>query len=161
MTEETNNGERAPERSDKTAKLIFTAVALVIGVAVYMFLQAGGDEILDSWPADLDAAQARARQADRRVLAVFVSNPPNADCVFVASKTLAKAQNRKAIEAGNYTRVKVVVNDLEGPRALKYKLTVLPTIIVFGPDGGEVLRAEGKIGEVPFMEFMEQVKNKP
>jgi len=143
--------------NDRRAKMVFLVVALVIAGVVYFLFQSG-DVILRSWPADFNAALADANQTGREVLAVFVSNPPNDDSVFVATKTLVKPKNKRAIEAGKFARVKVVVNDLNGPLAKKYKLTKLPTIMVLDSKGQEIARAEGRVGEVPFLEFIQSIK---
>jgi len=154
MTQSPGNGPSAEKRSDRYAKVAFLIVAVVVGIAIYFSVQSG-DKILSGWPKDLDSRLADANQAGQRVLAFFVSNPANDDTVFVATKTLTKTKNKQAIEAGRFARVKVVINDLKDPTAQKYKITQLPTLLILHPDGHEIARAEGRIGEVPFMEFIQ------
>jgi hypothetical protein len=145
------------KNNDRRAKMAFLVVAILVAGVVYFLFQSG-EEILKNWPADFNATLADANQTGRNVLVVFLSNPPNDDSVFVATTTLTKPKNRQAIEAGKFARVKTVVNDLNGPLAGKYKLTKLPTLMVLDSKGKEVARAEGRVGEVPFLEFIQSIK---
>ena len=80
MTQETeDHGRPTPKPNDRKAKLIFLAVALVAAGLIWWFLQTK-EKTLPGWPDDLNAARARAKEADRRVLAVFLSDPLNKDC---------------------------------------------------------------------------------
>ena len=54
----------------------------------------------------------------------------------------------------------MIVDDLKGKTAEKYGLKILPTVIAFGPDGKEITRLEGKIGEMPFFYFIQAVNKK-
>ena len=135
-------------RSDRWVKIGFLVVAVVIATVIWKYLQT--ETFLKGWPEDLNTALADAKQTDRRVLVFFVGNPPNADAVWMAGNTLAKSQNQRAIQEGNFARVKVVVNSLDSDLARRYKLTRLPTMMILAPDGKELNRREGKVGEVDF-----------
>jgi hypothetical protein len=136
-------------RSDRWVKIGFLIVAVVIGTVIYLYLQ--NDTLLKGWPEDLIAALADAKQTNRRVLVVFVGNPPNADAVQNASFALGKPQNQQALQDGKFARVKVTVNSLNSDVARQYKLTHLPTMMILAPDGSELNRREGIVGEVPFV----------
>ena len=136
-------------RSDRWIKIGFLVVAVVIGIWIYTNLQ--NDTLLKDWPEDLSAALADVKQTNRRVLVVFVGNPPNADAVRNADFALGKPQNKAAIQEGKFARVKVVVNSLNSDVARRYKLNRLPTMMILAPDGSELNRREGIVGEVPFL----------
>jgi len=136
-------------RSDRWVKIGFLVVAVVIGTVIYLYLQ--NDTLLKGWPEDLSAALADAKQTNRRVLVVFVSNPPNADAVENAKYALGKPQNQQAIQDGKFARVKVTVNSLDSDLARRYNLNRLPTMMILAPDGSELNRREGIVGEVPFV----------
>ena len=57
----------------------------------------------------------------------------------------------RAIQDGKFARVKVTVNSLNSDVARQYKLTHLPTMMILAPDGKELNRREGVVGEVPFV----------
>jgi hypothetical protein len=136
-------------KSDRWVKIGFILVAVLIGTLVWKYLQT--ETFMKGWPEDLTAALADAKQTDRRVLVVFISNPPNNEAIRNANVALGKPQNRKAIEQGKFARVKVTVNNLDGDIARQYKLTHLPTTMILAPDGKELNRREGMVGEVPFL----------
>jgi thioredoxin-related protein len=136
-------------RSDRWVKIGFLVVTVVIATVIWKYLQT--ETFLKGWPEDLSAALADAKQTDRRVLMVFVSNPPNADAVRNADFALGKPQNKAAIQEGKFARVKVVVNSLDSDLARQYKLTHLPTMMILDPNGKELNRREGVVGEVPFL----------
>jgi hypothetical protein len=136
-------------RSDRWVKIGFLVVAVVIGTVIYLYLQ--NDTLLKGWPEDLSAALADAKQTNRRVLVVFVGNPPNADAVRNADFALGKPQNQQAIQDGKFARVKVTVNSLDSDLARRYNLNRLPTMMILAPDGSELNRREGVVGEVPFL----------
>jgi hypothetical protein len=136
-------------RSDRWVKIGFIVVAVAVGIWIYMNLQ--NDTLLKGWPEDLSAALADAKQTNRRVLVIFISNPPNADAIWLAENTLAKPLNKTAIQEGKFARVKVSVNGLDSDLARRYTLTRLPTMMVLDAKGNELNRREGRIGEVPFL----------
>ena len=136
-------------RSDRWVKIGFLIVAVVIGTVIYLYLQ--NDTLLKGWPEDLIAALADAKQTNRRVLVFFIGNPPNADAIQNANFALSKPQNQLAIQKGKFARVKVTLNSLDSDLARRYKLTRLPTMMILAPDGKELNRREGVVGEVPFL----------
>ena len=136
-------------KSDRWVKIGFIIVAVVISAVIWKYRQT--ETFLKDWPEDLNAALADANQTNRRVLAVFISNPPNAEAVENAEYALAKPKNKQAIQDGKFARVKVTVNSLDSDLARRYKLTHLPTMLILDAKGGELNRREGVVGEVPFL----------
>ena len=136
-------------RSDRRVKIGFLLAALLAAGLIYWLFQTGAT-VLKSWPIEFDKALAGAKKTDRRVLAIFMSDPPGATAVRLAQTTLSKGQNQKAIRDGKFSRVKVLTNSLSGDLAKRYKLTSLPTMIVLDANGNELNRREGFIGEVDF-----------
>lgn len=136
-------------RSDRLVKIGFLLVAFLAAGLIYWLVPT--DEIfLKSWPTKLDDALARAKQADRRVLAFFMSDSPSATALSMAKTTLAKEHNEKAIRDGKFIRVKVLTDSLSGDLAKRFKLTKLPTMVILDAKGNELNRREGFIGEVDF-----------
>jgi hypothetical protein len=150
MTESKENrrSERAG-KSDRWVKVGFVMVAAVVGTWIYMSFQT--ETFMKGWPEDLNAALADANQTNRRVLAVFISDPPNAEADENAKFALGKPHNQQAIQDGKFARVKVTVNSLNSDLARRYKLTHLPTMLILDAKGNELNRREGIVGEVPFM----------
>lgn len=150
MTDSTGN-RKSPQagRSDRWVKIGFIIVAVVVGIWIYTNLQ--NDTLLKDWPENLNAALADANQTNRRVLVVFISNPPNDDAFKNAKYAFGKPQNQRAIQDGKFARVKVTVNSLDSDLARRYKLTRLPTMMILDAKGNELNRREGVVGEVPFL----------
>jgi hypothetical protein len=148
---ESNENRRSKKagRSDRWVKIGFLVVA-VVGAALTYGLFQTKESFLPKWLTNLSAALADAKQTDRRVLVIFIGNPPNTEAVWMANNTLAKPQNQRAIQEGRFASVKVVVDSLDSDLARRYKLTRLPTMMILAPDGKELNRREGKVGEVDF-----------
>jgi len=60
-------------KSDRWVKIGFLVVAVVVAAVIWKYFQT--ETFMKGWPEDLSAALADANQTDRRVLAVFISNP--------------------------------------------------------------------------------------
>ena len=150
MTDSTGN-RQSPRtgKSDRWVKIGFIIVAVVVSAVIWKYRQT--ETFLKDWPEDLNAALAKAKQTDHRVLVVFISNPPNAEAVQNANVALGKRQNQQAIQDGKFARVKVSVNNLDSDIARQYKLTHLPTMMILDAKGNELNRREGVVGEVPFL----------
>jgi len=140
---------------DRRAKLAFVAIALVVAGAVYWWVQRN-PRILTGWSEDLDAALKQAAAENRKAALIFHANPPGATTRWLAKNTLAKSDNRKALDRGEFLRIRVKLNTaLNSPTATRFKIRKLPTMLLLGPDGKELNRREGKIGEVEFrQEFL-------
>jgi hypothetical protein len=150
MTQSTEHRQSSQAgKYDRWVKIGFIIVAVVVAAVIWKYLQT--DTFMKGWPEDLSAALADANQTNRKVLAVFISNPPNAEAVENAQYALAKPQNKRAIQEGKFARVKVTVNSLDSDMARRYKLTHLPTMLILDAKGGELNRREGVVGEVPFL----------
>jgi hypothetical protein len=134
----------------RRAKLIFLAVVAVPALVIYVLLQRD-PQILAGWSEDLDAVCRRAAAESRKVVVIFHASPPGSTTRQLATTTLAKGHNIKAIEEGRFLRARVRLDTaLQSATARKYKISRLPTVLLLGPDGAELNRREGMIGEVPF-----------
>ena len=150
MSGNTNSGTAPSARKpDSRAKVVFLAIVIAVAVAIYLWLQRSPD--LLGWPGDIDAALAEARKTDRKVLALFTSDPPSYTARRLAETTLTKGHNRQALADGKFLCVHTKVDSaLTGKTARRFGLTKLPTTLILSPTGIELNRREGMIGEVPF-----------
>jgi len=137
------------KKSDKRVKIIFLLV-LFAGVVTVWLIQRR-DLPLKGWSNDLKAAMKQAREEDRRVLAFFLSSPPSQTARDLQKITLRAPENIEAIEKGKFIRVKVETS-LKSDFAMKYKITTLPTLVIFSPDGKELNRREGFLAQAEFPE---------
>jgi len=133
---------------DRRVKMGFLAAVIVAGAVVYLHQRAG--PALPDWGTDLPAALQQAQTENRPVLVFFLTSPPSTTARDMADKTLQRPQNRQAIEKGKFIRVKVTVGSMDSDVARKYALKALPTMMVLGPQGKELNRREGFIGELDF-----------
>ena len=152
MTEPAENqtARGARKGADRRVKLAFLAVTIAIAVIVY-FYHRQGKALLKSWPTDLAAALQRAKTQDQGLLVLFMASPPGQMTTRLARTTLRKPHNVKAITDGRFVRVKVALpTSLDSETARRYCIRELPTMLVLDPNGAELNRREGMIGEVPF-----------
>lgn len=132
-------------------KYIFLGIVLIAAAAIYLRQRSGPPALEENWPRTLDAALAQAEQTDRRVLVFFTSEPPSETTRRLVDTTLARPENRRAIQEGNFIRARAILDvSLDSPAAKKYRIRRLPTMMVLSPEGKELNRREGFIGEVPF-----------
>lgn len=155
MSEEqskTSKAEGDTNRSsrDKWIKLAFALTALVVIILVY-FNQKKPATVPEGWSRDLPAALAKAKAEDRRVLVIFDSSPPSQTAKQMLNITLNRSQNTEAIEKGGFIPVMV---DYSPQLGEEYILRVedLPVTLILDPNGVELNRRTGYIGEVPFRE---------
>ena len=117
----------------------------------YMNVNAHHVKLDRDWPKGLPEKLQQAKQEDRRVLAFFVAHPPGQTTRQMVRTTLAKRKNRDAITEGNYIRVRQQLDEsLDSELAQRYQITRLPTMLILAPDGTELNRREGFVGEVEF-----------
>ncbi len=158
MSEQDTGQAAAPDRSaapprerrDLYVKLAFLAVALVGAWFIYTQVQTG--DVLKGWPEGVEKALARAKETDRRVLVLFTDDPPGATARRLSRTTLAKPHNVQAIREGKFVRARQSIDSLDSPLARRFAIDKLPTMLILAPDGKEINRREGMIGEVPFRE---------
>ncbi len=138
----------AKRRTDRRIKLGFLAVALVAaGVVFYLQLRPPKG----IWSQGLPQGLQKARAENRRLLVLFTSSPPGETARRMEQTTLRKAHNRKAIRDGKFVCVRVTLDTaLRSETARRYRIRKLPTMLILSPEGGELNRREGMIGEVPF-----------
>ena len=137
----------AKGRADRWVKLGFVAAAAIAAVAIIFVMRERG--VLPDWSDNLDAALRTAGEGNRKVLVIFLSQPPGEITRQLATGTISK--NRKAITDGEFVCVKAVVPaSLDSDLARRYRIRTLPTMLILTPDGKEWNRREGMIGELPF-----------
>ncbi len=146
MTEAGRPKHRMPSK-ERWVKGAFLLITVVVVAAVIMMQRSGPS--LPGWGDDLKATLAQAGREDRRVLAFFLSDPPGAEARWLADNTLHT--NRKAIEDSGILPVKVVLDTaLRSETARRYEIGELPTLMVLSPNGEELNRRAGRVGEVEF-----------
>jgi len=146
---ENQTARKAPKsKSDRWVKISFLAVILIVGLVVWNWQRKPPE--LPGWGKDLPAALEQAR-AESRLLLVFFTNQTFGEAERFNVKTMSQPANRKAIDEQNFIRVAFPLDtDLESKYAREYNVRVLPTLMILSPEGKELNRREGKVGEVPF-----------
>lgn len=157
MTEQTQQPDEQPDekpahRLSIKAKLFFTLAA--IGVIVFIIKSQGSLKAPNGWVNnDLPKAAELARTEGRNLLVLFVESPPSDLDRRLRNTTLAKSDNLKAVQDHNLVAVMVRVGRKNRKEVFEvYNLTrdALPAMILFDPEGNELGRNEGFIGEVAF-----------
>jgi hypothetical protein len=144
-----SSGRPGKARPDRWVKLGFLVVALV--VAGVLVVRSRSKPLLPDWDDDLPAALTQARQGDRKVLVMFHGSPPGETARRLATTTLRKEDNLRAIRDGKFLRVEVTLpTSLDSDAARRYRIRKLPTMLILTPSGQEWNRREGMIGEEPF-----------
>ena len=154
---------KAPRgRRDMIIKLGFLAVAIVVAVIIY-FVQRQGPSLPSGWSDNLDTTLKRAKSTQRRVVVCFVERPPNPDTKKLIEITFSKEGNRTALKEGKFLPAMVDWKP-EYKLLFKVKREDLPVTLILSPEGKELNRRTGYIGEVPFrQEFLslEKVQERP
>lgn len=155
--------EQARTRGTRRGKLIFLGVALAGAAVVFFFIQRRPPP-LPGWGSDLQAALGRAATENRRLLVFFMDSPPSSTAHRLAKVPLGKKANRQALEKGNFLLVKVTMDRIARKKwSERFNITKLPTLLILAPDGEELNRRQGYVGEVAFRsEFLNcKVVQKP
>jgi len=135
----------APQQRTARGKMIFLAVVAVAVVVIYISQQSGVE--LPDWPGDVDKALAQGKSEDRRILLFFAGKSPSEEARWMSRKTLAK--NRSRIKKDKLICV-LVRGGRNTETAKRYKVSALPTFILLDPQGNELNRRIGRVGEVAF-----------
>jgi len=146
---------------DRLGKTVFVLLAVGIGLAVY-FGYGRGQTLLPSWPTDIDQALAQAKTEDRRIVALFLTMPPDETTVRLVHDTISKEPNPQNLDKGRFLRVRVKVGSVANDATCKrFGVTRLPTLLILGPDGKELNRREGSatLGQMPFSEGFLDLKD--
>jgi len=139
---------------NRWARPVILTVILAAAAAAYVFVQRTGADFPD-WGRDLDAALKRAREEHRPLLAYFVRSTNAEDVKWMANSTLARKDNRNAINDARFVRV-LVETSVKSDLASRYGLKKLPTMMVLSSEGVEHKRSDKRIGEIPFRrDFLE------
>lgn len=134
---------------NRKAKLVF--LALAVGLAVVVWLSQLRGPMLPGWEDDLEAALKRGAQENRRVLILFLGDPPNQTTRGLAKKVLDQPASREAIQKGNFIRVRAELqSSLKSSLAKKYRIRTLPSLVIISPEGKELNRREGNVGFADF-----------
>jgi len=136
-------------KSDRWIKIAFLVLLIAGAAGIYLFQQRALS--ISGWGSDLAAALAQAQAENRKIVAIFVADPPSQIARTIGGEVVTRPDNRQAVEEGEFLPVVVSLDGgLEHPYAQTYQLTQLPTLMVIFPDGTERNRFEGRIGEIEF-----------
>ena len=165
------NADNEPQQTEgartggtKRGRLIFLGIALVVAVVLFRVVQRGTPD-LPGWDEDLQAALQRGPTENRPIIVFFMNSPSPTEAGRTLMKVaLSKKQNKKAMNDGKYLRVRVKMD--RGARkkwSERFNITKLPTLLILAPNGEELNRRTGNVGEVPFRsEFLScRVVQKP
>ena len=130
---------------DRRIKIAFLAVLAVAAVLVYVLLQRRTPGF--NWPKNLNKAVEQGRARQHKVLVFFTASPKSATAKRLIQTTLAKNAGMIAKEQLITVNVSVVLNS---DPAARYKISSLPTFVLLSPEGKELNRREGFVGEVSF-----------
>ncbi len=136
-----------PKTMDRRVKIAFLAVAAIVGLCIYL-LQRKGPE-LKGWATNLDKAMKQARAQKQRVLVFFTGSPKSVPARRLIQKTLHKNAGAMAKERVIKVNISLDTGLKSGP-AVRYKISSLPTFVLLSPEGKELNRREGFVGEVDF-----------
>ena len=144
--------ENAPTRPGKNKKiaLAFLLVA-IIGAGVIYCSHRELRPPLGWIDDDLGEAMRLARQRSANVVVLFVAKPPSEAGRSLRDGTLSKGANTQALKDGNFVAVMVrVPPSRRSEIAGEFGVTAFPTTLILSPEGEELNRREGKIGQTDF-----------
>ena len=149
MTDLADNTSAKPRKNIKVA-LAFLLVAVMGAGVIYCShreLRAPPGWIDD----DLPEAMRQAKEGDSNVVVLFVTKPPSETGRRLRDTTLSKEANTQALTDGNFVAVMVrVPRSRRSEIASEFNVTEFPTTLILSPEGEELNRREGKIGETDF-----------
>jgi hypothetical protein len=150
-----DSAERKP-----TPRNVKIAFLLIIVIAGYFIFRSQQKDLaipgwIDSKSQPLASILKQAKKEDRKVVAFFVNSPPSITARTIVGR-IQKPANVSAVKAGQFLPIVVHVDGVSDDLAKQYKIAVLPTLVVFLPDGTERNRKAGNPGEVPFREQLLQ-----
>ena len=158
MTEQNAETPQADQPVEKPkvgprAKLAFLAV-LVVVVGIIWYIQRNPPPPED-WGTNLDEAMELAGKTNRRVL-VWFTGTRNSQQWKDMRRRVRIPQTRDIIGKKNFVCVNVEAGtSMDSDVARRYRITKLPTFIIFDPQGNEAKRTEGPIGEQPFRDWLD------
>jgi hypothetical protein len=138
------------DKPRRSRNYIFVILFLVACGLVYLN-QRQPPVLNRDWPQGLAEKLEQARTENRPVLVFFMAHPPGEITRRMLDTTLRKRKNRDAITEGNFIRVRHELDEsLDSELAIRYRIKRLPTMLTLAPNGSELNRREGFIGEVEF-----------
>ncbi len=149
MADSAEPAERKP-----TPRNVKIAFALIIILAGYFIFRSQQKDLaisgwIDSKSQSLASVLRQAKEEDRTVVAFFVNSPPSTTARTIVGR-IQKRANVSAVKKGKFLPIIVHLDGTSDALAAQYKITTLPTFVVFLPDGTERNRKAGDPGEVPF-----------
>ena len=115
-----------------------------VGLAAVVCLSQLRGPMLPGWEDDLEAALKQGAQENRRVLILFLGDPPSQTTRGLAKRVLDQRASREAIQKGNFIRVRgKLQSSLKSSLAKKYRIRTLPSLVIISPEGKELNRREG------------------
>lgn len=151
MTDRNNDQQtqQAKPSEDRRGKLIFMSVIFIAAALIYLTIQRKGGE-LPNWPEDLGGAFKQAKDETRPVLLLLTTMPPSLDARKIGSISIK--MNGPAIKEGRF--ITRLVRGRNSQPATKYEVKEFPTVIIFAPDGQELARRSGYIGQGDFRDML-------
>lgn len=148
MIEAAENTPTRPGKNKKVA-LAFLLVAIIGAGVIYC-----SHRDLPPPPGfgdNLAEAMRLAKQRNANVVVVFVAKPPSETCRWLRNTTLCEEANTQALKDGNFVAVMIrVPPSRRSEIASEFDVTEFPTTLILSPEGEELNRRVGKIGETDF-----------
>jgi len=157
MNQRNTETSEAPQASERQkvgprAKLVFLAV-LVAVVGFIWYIQRNPSPPAD-WGTNLDDAIEQAGRENRQVLVWFTGIRNSQQWKDMRGRVRIP-QTKNIIKKKNFVCVNVEVGtSMDSDLARKYGITKLPTFLILDPQGKEVKRTEGPIGEQALREWL-------
>jgi len=137
--------ERVKHRS-KYDRYVYAGfiIALIVGVVLIYLHQLDPANL--GWGDEHEVVLKQGIEQNRPVILLFKTSPSCEDTKRLQKMIIKKGM--AALKKHNYLTSFVPVSvGLKDTLAVEYKIEKLPTILVFSPDGTEVAREEGYIGD--------------
>ena len=133
-------------KRDRRVKLGFMAVFIIVAVVLAVRQWIGPTP--QGFTSDLPAALSQAAAEGRRVVVLIDDRPPSEDGKRIVTFTMVKPANSAAMRKLNVLGVRTTPDN----QALKPygPIKKTPTTLLLRPDGKEINRREGYIGETDF-----------
>lgn len=156
MNNSPHNDSATTPRKPLTPWLIL-ALAVVAAAAPFLLVQ-GGEDIV-AWRSDVDEALAEAKTSGKPVLIDFTADwcPP---CRTMKRQVFSK-QNVKSFIETRYIPVQLDLsqkNEKTAAIGMRFKIQYLPTMVILAPDGKEIRRESGGMGEEGFLAWLKNVQ---
>ena len=151
-----HNDDSIPPRKPLTPWLIL-ALAVLAAAAPFLLVQVGEDII--AWQDDVDEALTQARTSGKPVLIDFTADwcPP---CRTMKKVVFSKENVKRFVES-NFIPVQLDLskkNEKTAAIGMRFRIQYLPTMLILAPDGTELRRESGGMGEEGFLAWLKNVQ---